>query len=378
MKIHIERGQLLSVLKIVGAAVASTEKSDKPYQSSVLVSASAAGIAMCTNSSTLHIQSDVTGEIKEGGKALLSHKRLVNNVSQLPTGLVEITVNDKLQVKIKSLSSKRNFSMQALDPDLFPPVLAPDNDEPLFGIEAKIFQQVGGETGFVVDDSFIDGMLLSPIDDKRFGFVGMSGRGMSIATAWFTKSRTRNELVIPRALMEAIGALPGDQTELLLSATDRRVTVRAPGITLACDQLQQNFPSVWEGVKAAAPKDRRFRVSSTALLESVRAVSVAADAEGTERFVQIDLTYKDSQCIVSTRKGSSNFGEDEVPVRDPADGECIIHMDGARLSSALRAFEPADLDVFYDVMLGQAALLLQNENLSVFLTPMADVKAKGG
>lgn len=378
MQIHVERGHLLSVLKVAGGGVSEKSKADKPYQMSVLFEATGEEISLRANSSMLHVQCRVSGAVKKSGSALIEHKRLVNNVAQLPNGLIEITVNDKLQVKIKSLSSKRNFSMPALDTELFPPALAPDDSEPLFGIEAKIFQQVGEETMFVVDESYVDGMLLSPIDDSRFYFVGLSGRGVSVSTAWFTKTRTRERLVIPRLLMKAASVLPGDQTELLISATDRRVTVRAPGITIACDQIVHPFPSAWEGVLAAAPASKHFRVSSTALLESVRAVSVAADPEGKENYIQIDLSYKDSQCIVSTRKGTPSFGEDDVPVTDHAASECLIHIDGERLSSALRAFEPAEADVFYEVILSQACLLLKNETLSVFLVPMADVKAKGG
>lgn len=377
MQVHIERTHFLSVLKRAGAAV--VPGSDQIYKSCVLLTGDDQGLLrMRSNADALHIQCEVTGDVRKAGKALLGHKRLSSIVSELPAGIIELTVNDKLQVKIKSLSSKRHFTMQSHDTGSFPAVLHQEMGDTLFGIEAKIFQQAGEETAFVIDKSYIDGVLLSPIDDKRFGLVGMSGRGMAVATAWFTKATSKDELVLPRALIEAVSALPGDQTELLIGATPRHVTVSAPGTTITCDQLQSSFPSVWESVVAAAPKDKRFRVSSTALLESVRAVSVAAEIEGEERFVQIDLSYQNASCLVSTRKSATNFGEDEVVIMDPSPGECLIHMDGHRLSQALRAFEPAEIDVYYDVIYNQQALMLKNENLSVMLTPVADVKAKGG
>jgi DNA polymerase III sliding clamp (beta) subunit (PCNA family) len=376
MQVHIERTHFLSVLKRAGAAV--VPGSDQIYKACVLLIAIDETLLLRSNADTLHIKCAVTGDIRKPGKALLGHKRLFSIVSELPAGIIELTVNDKLQVKIKSLSSKRHFTMQSHDPESFPPLLAQEAGETLFGIEAKIFQQAAEETTFLVDKSYVDGVLLSPVDDKRFGLVGMSGRGLAVATAWFTKSTSRKELVIPRALLDAVSVLPGDQTELLVQATDRHVTVSCPGTTISCDQLQSSFPSVWESVLAAAPKEKRFRVSSTALLESVRAVSVAAEVEGEERFVQIDLSYRNSECLVSTRKSATNFGEDELVVTDPSPGECVIHMDGQRLSQALRAFEPAEIDVYYDVIYNQEALLLKNENLSIALTPISDIKAKGG
>jgi DNA polymerase III sliding clamp (beta) subunit (PCNA family) len=384
MQVHIERTHFLSVLKRAGAAV--VPGSDQIYKACVLLAAedrvmgtgNTGGILLRSNADTLHIKCEVTGDVRRAGRALLGHKRLFSIVSELPAGIIELTVNDKLQVKIKSLSSKRHFTMQSHDPESFPPLLAQEAGETLFGIEAKIFQQAAEETTFLVDKSYVDGVLLSPVDDKRFGLIGMSGRGLAVATAWFTKSTSRKELVIPRALLDAVSVLPGDQTELLVQATDRHVTVSCPGTTISCDQLQSSFPSVWESILAAAPKEKRFRMSSTALLESVRAVSVAAEVEGEERFVQIDLSYRNSECLVSTRKSATNFGEDELVVTDPSPGECVIHMDGQRLSQALRAFEPAEIDVYYDVIYNQEALLLKNENLSIALTPISDIKAKGG
>ena len=69
-------------------------------------------------------------------------------------------------------------------------------------------------------------------------------------------------------------------------------------------------------------------------------------------------------------------GEDELNVTDAGPGAFEFHVDAAVLSQALRSFAPADLDLYYDMVMGQDALFLKNETLAVMMSLISDIKAK--
>lgn len=123
--------------------------------------------------------------------------------------------------------------------------------------------------------------------------------------------------------------------------------------------------------------NRRFRVSSERFFESVKAVSAAADVvEGMERFIQIDVAYENGACVVRTKQSDKGGGEDELAVEDGAEGSFVVHIDGGKLSKALRAFSPVDADLYYDSVNGQNMLYLKNDTLWVMLLPLLEVKSK--
>jgi hypothetical protein len=78
---------------------------------------------------------------------------------------------------------------------------------------------------------------------------------------------------------------------------------------------------------------------------------------------------------VATRRSERSYGEDELAVTDAAPGSFLFHIDATKLSTALRSFAPAELDLYYDVVLGQSALFLKNETLSVMMSLIGEVQA---
>jgi DNA polymerase III sliding clamp (beta) subunit (PCNA family) len=379
MHITIERSQLLTVLKRTGAAIVNGDS--MPYKSSVLITASESDITLRSTSDALYVVCLALGSVKKPGRALLNHHRLSSIVNELPPGMVEITVNDKLQTVVKASTSKRKFTMQSHVPDIYPPVLEEGPGVLLYTVESKILQQNAAEVMFGIDKSRTDGALLAPFDGKRFRLMTVSGWSFCAATGWFVENESGSsteEVLLPRILLSAASVLPADNTQVGIYTSSSRVTLVTTETTIGCGQLQMGFPNIWQHWLDAIPKDKRFKVSSEAYLASVKAVSVAADVvEGDERFVQIDTAYRNGECLVSTRQSEKNYGEDELPVTEPSETACRVAMDGMRLSQALRAFAPYEIDVYYDAVNGQETLILRNENLLAALLPINIIHAKG-
>lgn len=379
MQIIVSRADLLTALKRASAAVVVGQLT---FQACVLIDAGLKrknGGVIAAQSGMLRVECECACEVKTPGQALLNHRRLQSLATECPVGNIEITVAHDLKVSVRSLASKRKFQMTAHETELWPPI-PPAGGEPVCVVEAKILQQTGSEVSFCIDKAYTDGALLAPIEGGKFHLVSFSSRGMALATGWFhqgAEGQRGREILIPNALLEAAGVLTGDSTPLEIKADDRRVTLSAPDTQISCDLLAQSFPGVWAQVHASQPTHRRFRVPAQRFLESVKAVSVAADVvEGTERFIQIDLRYAEGECVVATRKSAISFGEDEMSILDPSEGSFTVHLEGSQLTHALRSFGPDDVDLFYDVVGGQQAFVLKSESLFVMMMPVSDTKAK--
>jgi DNA polymerase III sliding clamp (beta) subunit (PCNA family) len=316
------------------------------------------------------------GEVKSAGRALLNHRELMTRVDQLPDGHVEISVDEKFKVVLRSSASKRKFTMTGFAPEDFPELLSEKPGEPMYSVEAKILQQAADEVAFGIEKDRVDGALLAPGDEKKFYLVTLSGKALAVATGWFTERHQGGEVLLPRNLLEALSSID-PKAKLTLSTDDSNIYVMSPSMLIRATQLQAKLPADFQRVLAGAPKDKRFSVSSDALLSSVKAVSVAADyVEGAERFIQIDVSCDEGVVTVRTRQSERSQGEDELSVSDAAPGTFEFHVDAGNLSQALRAFAPADLDLYYDMVYGQAALFLKNETLAVMLSLISDIKAK--
>jgi DNA polymerase III sliding clamp (beta) subunit (PCNA family) len=376
MQIVISRQELLSVLKRSGAAI---NKSDMvSVRQCLLIEAGVAqGFAFFTTTDgQLDIVIDAKAEVKTAGKAALNHAQLSARVNELPEGYVEITVDAKFKVTIKSSASKRKFLMTALDPSDFPPVTSTGKPTPLYSVEAKILLQAASEVAFAMDskgDEMPAGALIAPGDNAWFKMVTVNGHAMARALGWFTERGSAEECLLPRNLLEALRGVPKDHV-ITLARDQHKIFASAPGIRIRATPLARPFPQVWKQLSEGVPVKRRFRVSSETLLESVRAVSAGSDfVEGKDAFVQIDLTCTDGVVMITTRKSERSQGEDELTVVDSEPGSFKLHVNADYLSQAVKSFTPTEIDLYYDIVYDCPSLFLKNETLLAMVLLISEI-----
>lgn len=377
MHISIERSELLTMLKRTGVAI--TEGKAEAYKLCVLIDGAA--MTFRKTGDALSVLCKAAGNSHKPGRALLNHRRLSSIVNELPPGMVDITLNDKLQAVVKSNVSKRKFNMPSHDPLDYPPVLDGDPGALLYTIESKIFQQNASEVAFGIDEDRTDGALLVPFGGNRFRLMTLGSGAFCSAIGWFAETASgasTDEVLLPRVLLAGASALPSDSTQVGIHVTQSRVALVTDKITVGCALLVTEMPRVWQFLLDSVPKEKRFHVSSEAYLASVKAVMAGADVvEGDEKFVEIHTAYRDGDCLVSTRQSEKNYGEDELIVSEPSQTTYRVAMNGQRLAKALRAFAPYDIDVFYEAVNGQQTLVLQNENLLVAMSTIDIIREKG-
>lgn len=387
MQIVINRSDLLTALKRTSAAfVKDTTNPERVVLASekcVLIVASVtpgeSKLTFGTSAGPLSvIIKSQAGEVRQSGRAVLNHKGLRERVDQMPEGLIDLTVDEQFRATIKSSSSKRKSTMTGIPPTEFPAVLDERPGSPLYSVEAKILQQLIGETAFVISDDYIKGALLLPREEKIFQLIALGRYGFVAATGWFTErfgGASEANCLLPKSLLDAAGVLPKESI-IRVSTDNTRVFFETDDTLIIAAQLHVQVPSVWDAIFQGAPTDKRFRVSSDAFLSSVKAVSVAADVvEGSDKHIQIDVLVNEGQVTVCTRRSARSQGEDELLVTDAAPGIFKFHMDADLLSQGLRAFSPTELDLYYADIEGQPSLVLKTETLFAVLRPLSVIEA---
>lgn len=376
MQIVINRQELLSVLKRAGAAVNSSDM--LTIRQSILIGAeSGKPMTFGATNGDLSIVCRAKGEVKGHGSAVLNYKRLTSIVNELPQGEIEILVDAKFKVTLRSSASKRKFTMTSLTPEDFPPMKERPG-EPLYSVEAKILQQASKEVEFAISEGMTKGALLVPAEDKFFQLITLGRYACAVATGWFTERGAAAECLLPQQLLDAADAFPKD-TVLSLSMDSSNIFISTDDTLVRATQLQMSMVDMWRQILAGIPKEKRFRVSSDLFLESVKAVSVAADfVEGSEkdRVIQIDVTCTEGSVVIATRRSELNHGEDELAVIDAGPGNFRFHVDGLLMSKALRSFSPGELDLYYNLINGKEALYLKNETLTSMVLLIADIPDK--
>lgn len=373
MQITVQKSDLLTVLKRASASIATGDA--VAYKSCVLVHAELRGIHVSSTDDVTSVHSTLPGGAPKLGKALLPHRRLSAIIEQLPEGDCEISVSPKLQVSIRNTARARpKFTMQALDSELFPKVAQTSPGERLCSFESKAFQQAAGDALLAVDEAYIFGALLVP-EAERFRLVSIDSRELVVSSGDLITRDGTEPVIIPQRLMTAVKLLPATNTPVGLHVTEHKVSLVTQDTTIACNRLAHQFPEVWTMILDGAPKEKRFRVSAEAFLNSVRAVSVAAEVlEGDSRIIQIDIAYQDGTCLISTRESETNRGEDELTVSEAAPGGCLIYLNSNVLAPALRSFGPEQVDVYYgQVEGGGEALFLKSDTLVISITPIRSV-----
>lgn len=386
MKFTVDRSDLLTALKRTGVAI---NPDYSPARGSVLIQAlSGHGgdrVRLGATDGVLGVALTIPAtSISIAGRAMLPHKRLSAIAAEIPEGTasaVEISIDPKnFATTVKPVGAKRKFTMSGHDPSDYPPVLEIDHEKETSTccvLDVKVFVSAAADVRQSIDASRVDGALLNPVDKQRFQMVAV-GTSLSIASGTLveTEPHSTEGVLIPSVLLQAGGALSGKAGATLRVLHDeKRVYLESDGCVITCSKLYGSFPDWWRLPVEQAPTQKLFRCSAERFLESVRAVSVAADIEGAaERFIQIDVSYLPGECIVSTKKSIKNYGEDELPVTEGADTPCVIHLDGQRLSLALRAAAPGDVDVFYDVVGAQETFFLKGEAFWAMFPPVRVVE----
>ena len=212
MKLTFQKNDLLNGINIVLKAVSS--KTTMPILECILVDASSDEIRLLANDMELAIQTAVTGDILEPGKAAIDAKLFSEIVRKLPENevLIETDGSDNVHIACE----QANFRISGRNGDDF--IALPDVERGAYiclsqftlkeVIRQTIFSIAVNETNLLMTGELFE------IQENRLRVVSLDGHRISVRNVELRDVYPPQKVVVPgKTLMEISRILPGEKEE---------------------------------------------------------------------------------------------------------------------------------------------------------------------
>jgi DNA polymerase-3 subunit beta len=351
MRITIPKKALAGLLgKVSGAA--AEPKSAVPALTHVLLTATAGSDALDAGTLTaaatdLYRSALVSSpaDVAEPGRVALPVRELDERVRSMGDGPITIET-EEVSCIIRSANGKRRFSLPMLDADIFPPLPSPSDVHTPARMPASALALLISRTHFAVctDESraHVNGALLG----WRGGVARMASTDshrLCSAEATVTIDGEHAMIVPLRALTEVRKLVEGAAEEASVI-----ITPGDPWIHLEIDGLRFGF-KVAAGPEAFPPYEqvipsrdsmRQARVNRLALIDALRAVSVASE----ERTGGIKLTAAEGVLRIATESAAKGSGADEVAA-DYEGREVTTGLNASYVIAALACLDCDEVEI---------------------------------
>lgn len=332
MKFSCETQTLAQKLSAVSHAVSS--KASLPVLSHILLEAGEGKITLSATNLEISIKTFLPAEIKEPGSTCVPGRILLDLVSSLPHGALEVSENNNM---ISFKNNKANSKINSINASEFPKIEV--QGEPLFEIDPKEFtrdlQRVSFSTAGDESRPILTGILMEA-NKEGLTLVGVDGFRLSEKKLPLKLERGFKEVIPAKALMEVARLLGSEEKlSILYSKEESQIVFKSANVEVYSRLLEGSFPDykkiIPEGFVTKAQIDLdEFR-------EALKVVSVFA--RDSSSIVKIILTPEKSQMVLSAT--ASEVGENESEVFAKIEGEaaeisfnakylndCLANIDG--------------------------------------------------
>ena len=295
------------------------KKSAMPILTNVLIVADASGVRLAATDLTLAVTAHCKADVRKGGTVALPARHVFDVVKVLPDGDVTVSVEKNFSARIKS--GKRRFDLSGMPGEDFPTLPDPSKvtltqvpaddlgdlialtqfsmsaDDTRPHLSAALFE-LAGETLRVVTT---DGHRLSKAERKVSGMKGAS-KLLIPAKAVHELKRMVDELRAEKKEGNAGPVTVG----IGAASSQGPVFFQRDGMTLSSKLVDAAFPSYEQVIPSGA--ERVARVSRSALLDALRAVSLVA----ADRTSGVKLQLSGTKMVVSSDNPDVGAGMDEL------------------------------------------------------------------
>ena len=252
---------------------------------------------------TIQVSVDVGG--KENGKTVLPAKLAADIMRALPSGQVQVEMNDD---GVTVSSGRSNFNLRTMSVEEFPQIeIAEGNKVTLnsAGVEQALGQVVTDASG---DDSrpILTGVMLAAENDG-LRFVATDSYRLAVRDLPGTSVLSTDQTVlVPSRTLEALEKLLSTSDELTISLGERQATFYVNNVQITTTLITDNHPNnlvvdkeiflnALKRVRLLAQENTPVRLSMTA--ESVELIAITQDVgQATET---IDAEYTGEDLVVA-------------------------------------------------------------------------------
>ena len=163
----------------------------------------------------LAIEKKIKAEVKVEGETVVPGKFFVEFIKKLTKERIELTLNDKNQLKIRYTDSEG--SIQCYNPSEYPSFNKIDSND-FFAISQIDFKELINKTIFsvAVDDSrpILKGCLLE-IEEKTINAVALDGYRLALCKKELKHSTVSSHVIVPARSLGEISKILGDNEEII-------------------------------------------------------------------------------------------------------------------------------------------------------------------
>lgn len=275
MKFICEKSTLLDAVNKVGRAVAG--KSVHPSLEGILLKANNSSLSLSGYDLELGITTRIEAEVSEPGNIVLSAKLFGDIVRRLPNDEVEITVDEKLNVYIRS--GKSEFHILGISAAEYPEL--PTVDEGTgFTVSQSTLGSMIRQTIFAVsqnDSRPVHKGILFEMNKNTLRLVAVDGSRLALRCESINNTEEMKFVIPGKTLLEVMKLLNDEDSPVSLAVGRRHVVMEINGYAVISRLLEGEFLSY----QKAIPVDFStvIRVKTRDLMDAVdRAALVISDS----------------------------------------------------------------------------------------------------
>lgn len=273
MKFTISKLAFLDALQQVQHVVSN--RTTLPILSNVLIEAAAGQLRLTTTDLDVGVSGVVSAEIEKEGSTTLPAKRLVSIIRELPSELVEISVDNKNQASIKSGPSF--FKIIGLSEDEFPP-LPKFEDAREYKMPQAILRDSLKKTAYAIstdETRYVLNGIFTSFRDGKVTLVATDGRRLAMVENDLEFPATNEvDIIIPSKAVQELQRLLGNEGDVIIKLTDSQIAFEIAGNLLVSKLIEGNYPNYRQVIPGSTTE--RIKVGREAFLESLRRVSLLA------------------------------------------------------------------------------------------------------
>jgi DNA polymerase-3 subunit beta len=318
MKLKVSKEAILEGFQKVQSIVSL--RTTLPILSNVLLKAEKDTLSLSTTDLEVSVRTSVPAKVEQEGATTVPTRRAFNIFRELPSGEIQIEVDDQHTTTIRCGSSR--FKVIGISDEEFPP-LPKFQGGRSYAVDQGVFREMLRSTGYAASTDetryVLNGVLLSFKNDKLTS-VATDGRRLALVEqeVEFPKEG-EGDLVLPTKTVDELIKTLGDEGPLKIQATENQVAFEfapqeggeaAVGAMLIVSKLiEGTYPNFKQVIPSQC--DERVPVEREALLTAVKRVSLMTSDKGNS----IKLSVSKNRVEISAITPEVGEAQESIPVK---------------------------------------------------------------
>jgi len=291
MKVKAEKEKIIQILQKVQLAVGV--RTTLPVLSNILFKADGGKLSVSGTDLDLSIRSTMDAKVGAKGGITMPAKRIVSIVRDMPGSELDIEVDEKDAMAIRSGQSF--FKVLGISEDEFPPLPNMEGGK-TYAMEQGVLQEMIRNTSYAMasDESrqVLNGLLLS-FRDGKFAVVATDGRRMALYEHEMAVAKgEEGDYVIPPRAVSALQGILQTKGSVKIIGKEKMIGFETDDTLIVSKLVEGTYPNYRQVLPSQS--DLRIVMERESLLDALHRVSlIFSDLQGS-----VKLTFENNRLTI--------------------------------------------------------------------------------